>query len=57
MNSELISGRSVFRSNVVAVCAGWEISLFHTKVVPVLKPVAFKVGKIVDGQIALLLAV
>jgi hypothetical protein len=31
-------------------------SFFHTKVVPVLKPVAFKVGKIVDGQIALLLA-
>jgi hypothetical protein len=40
----------------VAVCAGeWETSFFH-KVVPVLKPVAFKVGKIVDGQIALLLA-
>jgi hypothetical protein len=35
----------------------WETPFFHTKVVPVLKPVAFKVGKIVDGQIALLAAV
>jgi hypothetical protein len=41
----------------VAVCAGENgRSPFSTKVVPVLKPVAFKVGKIVDGQIALLLA-
>jgi hypothetical protein len=33
MNPELISGRSVFRSNVVAVCAGknGRPPFFHTK--------------------------
>jgi hypothetical protein len=56
MNSELTSGISILRSKVAAVCAGENgTPFFPKKVVPIGKSVAV-IGKIVDGQMALLLA-
>jgi hypothetical protein len=56
MNSELTSGISIL-SKVAAVCAGENgTPSFPNKVVPIGKSVAVNIGKIVDGQMALLLA-